>query len=819
MLWKLFERRLKTRSSRIACDEGEATALEPLRSISANVSLASSFLKGHVVAPSPVWSRLIGRSHDSGGLVILPEVIARTCGGREPLAQIIEEACRRRSVVITRAAGPYEDEVDFRSSTSREAVEAFADEMFSFFQKLYKGFSPNEGQALAFRALPELAERGGTMVVIMPTGSGKSAIYQVASRVLASAGVGSYALVISPLRALMRDQVIKSRALGLRAEMIDSSVPTERREEIIKDVELGLTDLLYISPERIQDEMVRALIERSPPSLYVLDEAHAVIEWGYSFRPAYAYAVKTIRALRENHRPPVLALSATMSRAATHELLSLLGEDQEDRDRPRPVIIKLNRIREDIDFEIVPAPQGYERLEILEKVVKRKIEESRRLGNPWRGVIFTSYAFSTSARWANVSTIVGYLSKRLDVEVAAYHGGMRDKERERIEKMLMSGPDELIVVSTKALGMGVDVPNVRWVTHYLLSDSVEDFYQEIGRAGRDGKGASSVVLYNSMDANLKILLSELPRPSFIMRVLNTLASLSSISDGQIIFPDTLFGAPRKTVIALEILRSVGMIDYHIMTRGRPTIGEGTYTMKVNGVSISVPGRGGVDYYSCHNPLFLSVSIVHDGKEIVRSGRCAGRWTPVKWGGRSIIVEPLSEMRIFLKPPPSLFTLYLRELSLEEARVEKLRALLELAMVGGKERILEGLFKHLEDGKAFNGKDISELALGETECSDCIERAVQLYREAELSLGNRGVSLYYDTRESLESFYSAYRKATGVPLASRSGSVDKLLREVGRRGPEAIFDRGLIVLISRRRGSTLRVIEYLKDHGYFSAFLW
>lgn len=816
MFWRFSSRRRRARSTRLRCEGGEALVAEPLQSITANASLAISLARGPLLSPSPAWERIVRGTSEPGGLVILPEIIARS-NGREFLSNVMEEACRRGSAIITRAAKSYDDEIEFQDRGIDVAIDVFREEMFSTFRKLYRGLSPNEGQRAAFQALPQLAEHGGVMIVIMPTGSGKSAIYQVASRVFAAAGLGSYALVISPLRALMRDQIARSRSLGLRAEMIDSSVPSERREEIMNDVEMGLVDLLYISPERMQEEAMRALIERSPPSIFVLDEAHAAIEWGYSFRPSYVYAIKLIASMRKYHRPPVLALSATMSEAAIEELLSLLGYER--RGTPAPVIIKIGSLREDIEFQIVPAPQGYERLEVLERMVKEKIEESRRLGEPWRGVIFTSYASSASARWANVSTIAAYLSKRLDVEVISYHGGMRDRDRERAELALRGKSKELVVVSTKALGMGVDVPNIRWVVHYIMSDSIEDFYQEVGRAGRDGRGASSVLLYNHMDADLKVLLSELPRPSFLMRVLNTIASISKVAEGQIIFPDTLFSAPRKTIVALEVLRSVGMVDYHILSRGRPGIGGGSYSMRIDGLSISVPGSGGVEYYSCQGPLSLAVSISHEGKEIFKVGRCAGSWTAVEWSGRSIIVEPLSDMRPFIKPPPHLYTLYLRELSLEEMKIEKLRALIELSIAAGKSEMLRGLAKHFEGGKAFDGKNVLELALGEVRCSNCDEMAARLAIEAELSLGRRGISLYYDSREALESFHRSYKRIAGVPPMLRSGSVDGLLRDIGRRGPDAIFDRGLVLLLSSRRSSTQRAIEYLKDHGYFSAFLW
>ncbi|MCX8195483.1 MAG: helicase-related protein [Acidilobaceae archaeon] len=812
----------------VACPQGEARLLEPPESVGALLELLLQFPS--VLPPKSLYGLMRGLGVRvgvaRGGALLFPELQAMEGASLE---ELLELACREGLTIISRELkGAERGRLKLVAGASQRSLSALEAGLLDAFSQLYGGLKPNEGQRAAFRVIPRLLEEGGSLVVIMSTGSGKSAIFHASSR-LASGLLGSYSLLVSPLRALMRDQVSKSSRLGLRAAFLDSSVPEEERERLLAKARRGELELLLVSPERLLEGRVRRLLEESPPALFVLDEVHAVVEWGYSFRPSYAYAAKVISSLRRRFRPPVIALTATISQRSLLEVLRLLGHEEppsEDYEGPyRPVVIRARAIRGDISFEVLPAPQGYERLEALERVVRRNVELSRAAWDKWLGLVFTSYVSSSIARWANVDTIAGFLKRRLDVEVLKYHGSMRDEERLRAEERLR-GLEEGVLVSTKAFGMGVDLQNVRWVVHYIMSDSIEEYYQEVGRAGRDGKGAVATLLYNPADADLKLSLSSAPRLSFVMRLHNTLAAILKALEepGYVILPDDVLGAPRQTLRALEALRGAGLLDYHVISGAEPRIAEKGkgYYMKLNeGIYVALVGERSVEYSACHQaPLYSPVMISSGASVLARTGKCIGPWRPLR-SKRLIVVEPLGEMEVTASPPRELFVSLTREKALEEVRVERLRELVEKVMVSEdkSKAMREGVEKYLEEDRAFSRVSMERLALGIVKCARCYERVAGLVKEAEESLGRRGVTLYCDGQETCEGIYRAYSMLFGSPMKVRGRNMASLSALIGSYGAEKLCDRGLIVMASKSTQTALRLARVLEDYRYFSAFLW
>ncbi|MCS7107251.1 MAG: helicase-related protein [Acidilobaceae archaeon] len=811
----------------VPCREGEIRVAEPPEGIGPLFEFLKQF---PAVIPPPSMERALARAGVTiskeavkGGAILFPEIHAREGSRLEDLLQL---ACTHQLLVISRELkGEGRGRLRMSSPASEETLSALEDALVETFSKMY-GLVPNAGQRAAFKIVPYLLEGGGTLVVIMSTGSGKSAIFQSSSK-LASRFLGSYTLVISPLRALMRDQVYRSSRLGLRAAFLDSSVPQEERERILREARRGELDLLYSSPERLQEERMRRTIAEGPPSMIVLDEVHTVVEWGYTFRPSYAYAAKLIASLRNNFKPPVIALTATISKRSLAEVLRLLGhreEPGEDYEDPsKPIVIRTRTVREDISFEVVPAPQGYERLEVLEKVVRRNVQLSRGKWDRWLGVIFTSYVSSSIARWANVDTIASFLKRRLDVEVMRYHGAMRDRERQRVEEKVRE-VQEGVLVSTKAFGMGIDVKSIRWVIHYIMSDSVEEYYQEVGRAGRDGEGAIATLLYSPLDADLKLALSSAPRLSFVMRLYNTLASLYGLlrDPGYLILPDDVLDAPRQTMRALEALRTAGILDYHMISRAKLGLSEekGDYYMRIgDGLYVTVSGEGQLEISSCpSSPLYSSLKISGVPSVLVKTGRCLGKWKPLS-SSRLLVVEPLRNMELTPSPPWELFLSQTRERALEEMRVERLRELVERAMISTGEQITREIEGYLERDQAFSTARLEELVRGTVRCSRCYEEVARLVEGAERALGRRGVSLYCDRRETWEEIYKSYVELFGRPMKVRARSLSSLSALVGAYGIEKLGDRGLIVVASRSTPSAVRLAEELEEYGYFSAFLW
>ena len=318
---------------------------------------------------------------------------------------------------------------------------------------------------------PSQAEVIGTLLAgrdclaLMPTGGGKSLCYQIPA--LVRPGLG---LVVSPLIALMQDQVVALRELGIRAACLNSSQSPEEQRAIEDDVRAGRLDLLYMAPERLLHGRTLALLRPLELALIAIDEAHCVVQWGHDFRPEY----RRLACLAE-HFPgvPRIALTATADRRSRDEIVTQLGLVEagihvSSFDRPN------------IEYSIQSVQNGREAL-------WRFIEDC----HPHDAGI----VYCLSRR--KVEAVAEWLSRQGRVALP-YHAGLSDEVRQRHHERFLR-EEGVIVVATIAFGMGIDKPDVRFVAHLNLPRSIEAYYQETGRAGRDGAPASAWLCYQLQD--------------------------------------------------------------------------------------------------------------------------------------------------------------------------------------------------------------------------------------------------------------------------------------------------------------------------------
>ncbi|MBD3801919.1 MAG: DNA helicase RecQ [Thioclava sp.] len=309
---------------------------------------------------------------------------------------------------------------------------------------------------------------GHNVLAIMPTGGGKSLCYQLPA--LAREGV---TVVISPLIALMRDQVRALRQAGVEAGALTSGNTDEETEEVFAAIEEGRLKLLYMAPERLASGGAHQLLRRAGVSLIAVDEAHCVSQWGHDFRPDYL----RIGELRRSLGVPLAAFTATADEETRAEIVNRLFDGQ----APESFLRGFDRPNIHLAF----SPKDQPRRQILNFAAARKGQS---------GIVYCGTRAKTETL-AKALTEAGHLA-------CHYHGGMEADDRRAVEVRFQQ-EDGLIVVATVAFGMGVDKPDIRWVAHADLPKSIEAYYQEIGRAGRDGAAAETLTLYGPDDIKLR----------------------------------------------------------------------------------------------------------------------------------------------------------------------------------------------------------------------------------------------------------------------------------------------------------------------------
>jgi ATP-dependent DNA helicase RecQ len=326
----------------------------------------------------------------------------------------------------------------------------------------FDGFRPGQAEIV------DAVAAGEHTLAIMPTGGGKSLCFQLPA--LVRDGV---TVVISPLIALMRDQVRGLQEAGVSAGALTSANTPEESDAVWQALEAGTLKLLYMAPERLATGSIAGRLSRAGVSLIAVDEAHCVSQWGHDFRPDYLQ----IGALRERLGVPLAAFTATADAETRAEIVQKLFGDAV----PRIFLRGFDRPNLHLSF----APKNSPRQQILRFAAARKGQS---------GIVYCG----TRAKTEGLAAAL----REQGHEALHYHGGMEAAQRRDAEDRF-SREDGLIVVATVAFGMGVDKPDIRWVAHADLPKSIESYYQEIGRAGRDGAPAETLTLYGTDDIRLR----------------------------------------------------------------------------------------------------------------------------------------------------------------------------------------------------------------------------------------------------------------------------------------------------------------------------
>ncbi len=330
-----------------------------------------------------------------------------------------------------------------RVPVSEEAMHDALQKVFGF-----KGFRPNQREVV--RALLD----GRDVFAVMPTGGGKSLCYQLPAVLLPGT-----CMVISPLIALMKDQVDGARANGIRAAYLNSSLSLADRRKVLDELESGSLDLLYVAPERFALDSFRKLIGKVPVSMAVIDEAHCISEWGHDFRPDYLQLSSLVTMFRD---VPVAGFTATATQRVQLDTLRRLALRE-------PFTVRASFDRPNLTYSV-----------LFKDGVDAQIVSLLRAHSGKAGIIYR-----TSRKSVNDTAA---MLQAKGFRALAYHAGLGDEERERNQNAFIR--DEVdVIVATIAFGMGIDKSNIRFVIHADMPKSIENYYQETGRAGRDGEPA------------------------------------------------------------------------------------------------------------------------------------------------------------------------------------------------------------------------------------------------------------------------------------------------------------------------------------------
>ena len=336
------------------------------------------------------------------------------------------------------------------------------------FSSFRDGQEPLVGAALA----------GRDALGVLPTGGGKSLCYQVPA--LALPGL---TLVLSPLISLMEDQTQRARSASIPAAFITSALDARERQKVLRDVLCGGIKLLFVAPERLETPGFMDALGAAGVSLIAVDEAHCISEWGHDFRPSY----RRLGVLRRKLTAPVMALTATATPRVREDILAVLSLE-------RPLRVVGSFDRPNLGWYVEAADGHWAKMSAIRRLVRSE----------------SGAAVVYAGTRRVVETIRSDLA-RLGTPTVAYHAGLEPEARSRVQEQFLTGKTRK-VVATNAFGMGVDKSDVRLVLHYQMPGTLESYYQEAGRAGRDGAAARCVALWGEDDQRLHMAFLDRSRP-------------------------------------------------------------------------------------------------------------------------------------------------------------------------------------------------------------------------------------------------------------------------------------------------------------------